>query len=150
MDRPFCGQPDCRRAFNRERMRAWNAKHPGYYTTQPSRARYREEIQRGERPRRRQIYPEAAQAADQRRRARKRGAECESFKSREIFDRDGWICGICHEPVDPEVKYPDPRSVSLDHIITLANGGPHTRANTRCSHLSCNIGRNSSDNSDNS
>ena len=32
-------------------------------------------------------------------------------------------------------------SVSLDHIVPLSLLGPHSRANTRAAHLSCNVAR---------
>lgn len=75
------------------------------------------------------------------RRAQERGAEAEQFKAVEIFDRDDWSCGICTETVDPNLRHPDPWRASLDHVIPLARGGQHTRSNTRCSHLICNIRR---------
>lgn len=84
-------------------------------------------------------WNEAAKARDHRRRALKAGATVEDFKHVEVFERDGWVCGICSEPVDRELKFPDPMSVSLDHVIPLANGGEHSRANTQCAHLSCNV-----------
>lgn len=83
----------------------------------------------------------ARQASDARRRARKRGATVERFKHQEIFDRDNWRCGICGESIDSALKYPDPMSVSLDHIVPLARGGDHSRENTRASHLRCNVVR---------
>jgi 5-methylcytosine-specific restriction endonuclease McrA len=75
------------------------------------------------------------------REARKRGANSEKFSVAEIFERDSWICGICFEPVDRDLKHPDPMSVSLDHITPLSLGGAHTRVNTRCAHLRCNVVR---------
>lgn len=83
----------------------------------------------------------AKQAADERRRARKLGATVETFTREEIFDRDGWRCGICHRAVDPTLLWPAPWSVSLDHIVPLSLGGEHSRANTRCTHLECNMVR---------
>lgn len=77
-------------------------------------------------------------AGRHRRRARKYAAPYETFSDREIFDRDEWICGICHEPVDPVIKYPNPKSKSLDHKIPLALGGHHVRSNCQCSHFDCN------------
>src|SRR5699024_2990102 len=56
-----------------------------------------------------------------------------------FFDRDGWICGICDDPVDRAMEYPDPMSVSLDHIIPLSKGGSHTPENVQCAHLDCNL-----------
>jgi len=75
------------------------------------------------------------------RRARLLGNESEPFDPREVYERDGWICGICDLPVDPDLTCPDPRSVSLDHIVPVSLHGPHTRENTRCSHLGCNVKR---------
>lgn len=72
------------------------------------------------------------------RRAAKRGVGSERFDPREVFDRDKWVCGICELSVDPRLAYPDPGSASLDHIVPLALGGPHSRANTQCAHLYCN------------
>ena len=71
-------------------------------------------------------------------RARKRGGEVEKFTDREIFDRDHWVCGICEEDIDRSLSHPHPRSVSLDHIVPVAKGGGHTRANVRAAHLRCN------------
>ncbi|MET7607447.1 HNH endonuclease [Streptomyces avermitilis] len=73
------------------------------------------------------------------RNARKRGATVETFRYSEIFERDDWVCGICHEPVDPELQFPDPGSVSLDHIHPIARGGEHSRANSQTAHLGCNL-----------
>lgn len=75
------------------------------------------------------------------RRAVEYGAGSERFDRLEVFERDGWVCGICDGPVDRELAYPDPMCASLDHVVPLARGGEHTRANTRCSHLVCNIRR---------
>lgn len=75
------------------------------------------------------------------RRARLRGNEWEQFEPSEVYDRDGWLCGICTLPVDPALTWPDPGSVSLDHITPVSLGGSHTRDNTRCSHLGCNSKR---------
>lgn len=73
------------------------------------------------------------------RRARLRAAYVESFERLEIFQRDGWVCGICHRQVDSNLQWPDPMSASLDHVIPISRGGKHERANAQCSHLSCNV-----------
>lgn len=73
------------------------------------------------------------------RRARLRAVWVESFDRREIFERDGWICGLCSERVDPAVQHPDPASASLDHVIPIALGGEHSRGNAQLAHLSCNV-----------
>src|SRR5690606_12121237 len=56
----------------------------------------------------------------QQRRAATRGVEIERVDRNAIGDRDDWICGICHLPVDSSLQYPDPGSPSLDHVIPLA------------------------------
>lgn len=77
----------------------------------------------------------------QARRARKSGVTAEVFSPVEIYDRDAWICGICGGDIDSGARYPDPLSVSLDHVIPLSLGGPHSRSNTRPAHLQCNVRR---------
>lgn len=75
------------------------------------------------------------------RRARMRGGRPERFDPREIYERDGWRCGICLRRVNRRLRYPHPRSASLDHIVPLAAGGPHVRLNVQCSHLECNLAK---------
>lgn len=55
-----------------------------------------------------------------------------------IFDRDGWVCQLCGEPVYDKFSWPDPLSASLDHIIPISKGGEHTRSNVQLAHLGCN------------
>lgn len=73
------------------------------------------------------------------RQKRMRGAIVERFDRVEIFERDGWLCGICDDPISPELRWPDPQSASLDHIIPISRGGKHSRANAQASHLVCNL-----------
>jgi hypothetical protein len=83
-------------------------------------------------------HPEEHRAHNQRRRALQRSnGPCETFLDLEIFDRDMWICQICDLPVDQLLRYPDPMSVSLDHIIPIVKGGVHTKANVQTSHALC-------------
>lgn len=78
-------------------------------------------------------------AAKQRHRARKKAATVERFSVREIYERDGWICGICDEPVPRRrSSSTDPDSPTLDHIVPLARGGAHSRANVQIAHRICN------------
>jgi len=59
----------------------------------------------------------------------------------EIAERDKWVCGICHDPIDSTALYPDPGYRSLDHILPLSLGGSHTSNNVRITHLHCNVRR---------
>jgi len=81
----------------------------------------------------------ARDSAKERRRARRIATTVEPISRPRVYDRDGWICQICCEPVDPAAAYPDPRSASLDHVVPLSRGGTHTYDNVQCSHLECNV-----------
>lgn len=61
-----------------------------------------------------------------------------------VFAECRWVCGICSERVDPLLAFPHPRAASLDHIVPLAKGGAHTRANTQLAHYDCNSRKNAS------
>lgn len=48
-------------------------------------------------------------------------------------------CGICGKPVDKSIKYPDPLSPVIDHIIPVAKGGhPSDIENLQLAHFYCN------------
>lgn len=76
------------------------------------------------------------------RKARKNAAGYEQFDRHEIFVRDNWKCGLCGKKVKRSAKWPDPQFPTLDHIIPLARGGPHTRVNVQTAHLRCNCAKN--------
>lgn len=73
-----------------------------------------------------------------RRRAIIYGVEAEQFDVMKVFDRDGWVCQICGKKVNRRLKYPHPKSPSLDHIIPLSRGGTHTTDNVQLAHFGCN------------
>jgi len=73
------------------------------------------------------------------RRVRLESATIERFDPFEIYERDGWVCGLCGVPVPPELNWPDPMSASLDHIMPLSAGGDHSRANAQLAHWICNV-----------
>jgi hypothetical protein len=85
--------------------------------------------------------PDAVRSRNSLRRARRRSVTFERFRHEEIFNRDGWRCQICRRPVDRNAPRFHPRSPTLDHVIPLSQGGPHTKANTRCACWSCNASR---------
>lgn len=77
-----------------------------------------------------------------RRRAWKHGnGGAEKFARTEIGERDGWTCGICEQPIDKTLRFPDQQSASLDHIVPLSLGGEHSRTNSRIAHWICNVRR---------
>lgn len=73
------------------------------------------------------------------RRAARAGADAELFDNVEIFERDEWRCWLCGGATVPHARGHDPLRPSLDHVVPLARGGTHTRANVRCAHLRCNL-----------
>ena len=78
-------------------------------------------------------------------RARRFGAPHININKLWVFERDGWLCGICHEPVDREAKWPAPMSATIDHIVPLARGrgSPgHVYENVQCAHWRCNAVKN--------
>jgi len=70
--------------------------------------------------------------------AAKRHPGAEKFTTREILERDGWVCKICGEPIDPNAKWVN-QTGTMDHIIPIGRGGPHTRENVQAAHFICNI-----------
>jgi len=117
-----------------------SARHK-YCTTKCSRAVYQEKF-RAENPEwvsewRRRSRP------DQLRRARIRGARVvEKFKPIDIYERDKWRCGLCRKRVRKSLRWPDPMSASLDHLVPISCGGEHVRANVQLAHLGCNVRKN--------
>ena len=48
------------------------------------------------------------------------------------------VCGICGQPIDKSIKYPDPMSPTVDHIIPCAKGGSDDLDNLQLAHRKCN------------
>lgn len=143
--RIHCGEPECKRANNAERARAWHRNYTATTGKRYGTERYREQATEYNKRRReqqghwRKLYPEAAALADARRRALKAQADQgERFAPKDVYDRDEWTCGLCRLPVDAGLPWPHPMSASVDHILPLSQGGSHTLANVQCAHLSCN------------
>ena len=61
----------------------------------------------------------------------------------DIGQRDGWRCHICGRQVSKNLRYPDLRSASLDHLLPLRFGGSSSETNLGLAHLGCNIHRGS-------
>lgn len=72
-------------------------------------------------------------------RAKHYGVAYEPINFRLVYELDKWICQLCGQPVDPELKSPEPMRASPDHRIPMAHGGPHLYSNVQCSHWKCNV-----------
>lgn len=84
-------------------------------------------------------HPEGRADRSARRRALKLGNGAEPYNRRNVVERDGGICQLCQETVDLTLVWPNPLSLSIDHVHPLSLGGPDTFANVQTSHLVCNI-----------
>jgi len=56
-----------------------------------------------------------------------------------IYERDGWTCMLCGDPIDRNRTYPDLMSASLDHLVPVSTGGTNAAENLQASHLICNL-----------
>lgn len=70
-------------------------------------------------------------------------ARGERFRDEEIYERDGWICQLCGEPIDRAAYPPHPRSRNIDHIVPIVRGGQHTRENCQAAHRICKMAKGS-------
>ena len=57
-----------------------------------------------------------------------------------IYERDGWICQLCFDPVDPDLHYLDNWAATLDHIVcqSWTESPDHSPSNLRLAHRWCN------------
>lgn len=57
-----------------------------------------------------------------------------------IYERDGWVCQLCLDPVDSALPPNDMWSASLDHIVCQSWAGQpdHSPSNLRLAHRWCN------------
>jgi hypothetical protein len=57
-----------------------------------------------------------------------------------IYERDGWVCQLCSDPVDPGLPSSDVWAATLDHIIcqSWTDEPDHSPSNLRLAHRWCN------------
>lgn len=60
------------------------------------------------------------------------------IKRRQIRERGYLWCGICGQAIDGSLRFPNPMSWSVDHIVPVAAGGADDDDNCQGSHLRCN------------
>ena len=78
--------------------------------------------------------------AKERNRPDKDGPFRRAFESnkKKIFATQN-TCAICGKPVDFSLKFPDPLSPTIDHIIPIEKGGhPSDMSNLQLAHFCCN------------
>lgn len=67
------------------------------------------------------------------------GNEQGIFKhNKSILRKTSTVCALCGMPLDKTLKYPNPMSITIDHIIPVALGGKSTIDNLQATHWICN------------
>lgn len=61
-----------------------------------------------------------------------------TYTDREIFERDGWRCHLCREPVRQDVPRTHDDGATIDHLIPISLGGEDEPANVATAHWKCN------------
>jgi hypothetical protein len=88
------------------------------------------------------VWNDKRRDAYHRRRAlKKAGTVGRPVVNSEIYERDGWRCGVCGKRVDKKLRWPHPKSATLDHVVPISQGGSHEPANVRLAHALCNTAR---------
>lgn len=65
----------------------------------------------------------------------------EAGRWRRICARDGYVCWLCRELIDPAFLGPHPLGPSVDHVVPIAAGGTDDDSNLRPAHYGCNSRR---------
>ena len=66
-------------------------------------------------------------------------AEATYRKARKKIFATQSVCAICGRPVNFDLRFPDPWSATVDHILPISKGGnPADIANMQLAHLQCN------------
>jgi 5-methylcytosine-specific restriction endonuclease McrA len=125
-----CRNPECKAEMKRRQNRVAEARYKEKHGEWRARADERKR-------------PARAEAGITRRRAKRQGLDTsvELFTRPDVYERDKWVCGICGKPVDRTLEWPDKWSASLDHIVPIEQGGPHSFDNCQLAHLHCNLSK---------
>ena len=60
-----------------------------------------------------------------------------------VMERDGWTCHLCGEEIE-DIPWDDAdygRYGTVDHVVSLEDGGTHIWDNVAAAHFDCNSGR---------
>lgn len=57
----------------------------------------------------------------------------------EVFEHYNWTCNICSEKIDRNLRFPNKRAATIDHIVPLSRGGQHVWDNVMPAHAECNF-----------
>lgn len=60
-------------------------------------------------------------------------------KNRRTVLAQAEVCALCGLPIDKSLRFPDPMSATVDHIVPISKGGhPSDPQNLQPAHLICN------------
>ena len=65
------------------------------------------------------------------------------MKLADLGQRDGWVCWLCGNAVDPGAQVGSANAASMDHVLPRKHGGTTDDANLRLAHRRCNSRRGS-------
>jgi 5-methylcytosine-specific restriction endonuclease McrA len=69
------------------------------------------------------------------------GGTLEAGRWKRIGERDGWVCWLCSDEVDPSAPLNSKYAPTADHVVPLDQGGSDGDDNLRLAHRSCNSRR---------
>lgn len=76
--------------------------------------------------------------------SKRRSYKSEPYNFTEILQKYDSTCILCKSKIDITIAWPDPRSLTVEHIIPLALGGTDTADNVAPAHFHCNIANSAS------
>ena len=138
----YCGNIDKKREYNKVYHSAYyqlnketlKAHRKAYRQANSNKIKIRDKIYN-------QLNPEKIAIRCRKRKALRLGVGHEPYTNNYIFNRDRWTCQLCGEKINKRLKWPNPRSKSLDHIMPLSKGGNDSPTNVQASHLRCNMSK---------
>ena len=72
---------------------------------------------------------------------KRRGIHATRYSREQIGQRDGWVCHLCRDAIDPTLSGMAPGGATIDHIVPVSKGGSDHPANVAIAHRQCNVRR---------
>ena len=77
----------------------------------------------------------------QRKRQRRQATLVEYVDIRVVAESQRWKCSQCGKAIPKSAKWPDPKSLSMDHTVPVSEGGETSYRNVTAAHLECNVAK---------